>query len=116
MGGIPSLIGEFGVPFDLKGNDAFESGDYSRHERALDSYYRAMDANLLGSFLWNYSPDNTFALGIAGTTRTCPSSAWKPAAAGLWRDFCAPTPWPLSVPRCGCTSTGRRGCSNSRLG
>ena len=63
MGGIPSVVGEFGVPFDLKGNDAFESGDYAPHERALDSYYRAMDANLLGSFLWNYTPDNTFILG-----------------------------------------------------
>jgi hypothetical protein len=63
MGGIPSVIGEFGVPFDLKGNDAFATGDYGDHEEALDSYYRAMDANLLGSFLWNYSPDNTFLLG-----------------------------------------------------
>ncbi|MBN2551831.1 MAG: cellulase family glycosylhydrolase, partial [Spirochaetales bacterium] len=63
MGGIPSVVGEFGIPFDLKGNDAFYSGDYREHAEALDSCYRAMDANLIGSFLWNYSPDNTHLLG-----------------------------------------------------
>jgi hypothetical protein len=63
MGGIPSVIGEFGVPFDLKGSDAFRSGNYGDHERALASYYEAMDANLTGSYLWNYSPDNTHRLG-----------------------------------------------------
>lgn len=63
MGGIPSVIGEFGIPFDLKGNDAFTTGVYREHEQALDSYYRAMESNLLGSFLWNYCPDNNFLLG-----------------------------------------------------
>jgi hypothetical protein len=63
MGGIPTVIGEFGVPFDLKRSDAFETGDYSTHEAALDSYYRAMEANLVGSFLWNYCPDNVNLLG-----------------------------------------------------
>ena len=63
MGGIPTVIGEFGVPFDLKRNDAFETGDYSDHEAAIDSYYRAMEANRVGSFLWNYCPDNVNRLG-----------------------------------------------------
>lgn len=63
MGGIPTVIGEFGVPFDLKSSNGFETGDYSDHEAALDSYYRAMEANRIGAFLWNYCPDNVNLLG-----------------------------------------------------
>jgi hypothetical protein len=95
MGGIPSVIGEFGLPFDLKGSDAFESGDYSRHERALDSYYRAMEANLLGSFLWNYSPDNTFALGDRWNDEDlsiyCPEAGGGRAVSGFLRPYALAT-------------------------
>ncbi len=63
MGGIPTLIGEFGVPFDLHGGEAFRSGDFSRVARALDRTFRALEANLLGGTLWNYTADNTNARG-----------------------------------------------------
>ncbi|MCL2128372.1 MAG: cytoplasm protein, partial [Treponema sp.] len=59
MGGMPSLLGEFGLAFDMNNRSAFSSGDYSLHEQALSMYYDAVDANLLHSTLWNYTADNT---------------------------------------------------------
>ncbi len=63
MGGIPTLIGEFGLPFDLDDKKAFADGDFSAHIQALDMYYDAMDANLLNCTIWNYTADNTNARG-----------------------------------------------------
>jgi hypothetical protein len=59
MGGIPTLLGEFGLAFDINKRRAFKSGDYSVHEQALSMYYDAVDANLLHSTIWNYTADNT---------------------------------------------------------
>lgn len=55
----PVLIGEFGVPFDLDGGEAFATGDFSAQEQALSAYYDALDAHLLHATLWNYTPDNS---------------------------------------------------------
>lgn len=63
MGGVPTLVGEFGIPFDLDYKRAFTTGDFSTHEYALDLYYDAMDKHLLSCTLWNYTPDNTNAHG-----------------------------------------------------
>jgi hypothetical protein len=63
MDGAPTLIGEFGVPFDLDDGAALRNGDCSAPARALASYMEAMDAHLLGFTLWNYTPDNTNAHG-----------------------------------------------------
>lgn len=63
MGGIPTLIGEFGIPFDLDNKSAYQNGDFSTHTYALDLYYDAMDANLLNCTIWNYTADNTNARG-----------------------------------------------------
>ncbi len=63
MGGIPTLIGEFGIPFDLNEKQAYRDGDFSAHEQALNIYYNAMDANLLNCTIWNYTADNTNARG-----------------------------------------------------
>ncbi|MDR2921977.1 MAG: cellulase family glycosylhydrolase [Treponema sp.] len=63
MGGIPSLLGEFGLAFDINRRRAFSSGDYSLHEEALSMYYDAVDANLLHSTIWNYTADNTNKTG-----------------------------------------------------
>jgi hypothetical protein len=57
--GIPTLVGEFGIPYDLDNKSAYTSGDFSTHEYALDLYYDAMDANLLNCTIWNYTPDNS---------------------------------------------------------
>jgi len=58
MGGAPTLLGEFGLPFDLGGAKAYRTGDYRVHERALSAYYDAVDASLLDSTIWNYSAGN----------------------------------------------------------
>jgi hypothetical protein len=62
-GGAPTLVGEFGLPFDLDGGSAYRTGDFTPHTRALSSYYDALDAHLVHSTLWNYTPDNTNAWG-----------------------------------------------------
>ncbi len=64
-GGVPTIIGEFGLPYDLKNKEAFEkaqAGDdaaWEAHVKALSLYYDAMDANLLHCLQWNYTPTNT---------------------------------------------------------
>ena len=63
MGGAPSLVGEFGLPFDMNFRRALRTGDYRRQEKALAAYYDALDANLLDATLWNYTSDNTHAWG-----------------------------------------------------
>jgi hypothetical protein len=63
MGAVPSLLGEFGLPFDLKGGRAYRTGRYRAHEEALSAYYDAVDANLLDSTIWNYSAGNTHRRG-----------------------------------------------------
>lgn len=57
--GVPTLIGEFGVPFDLNDGRSYATEDFSAQTNALSSYYDALDANLAHSTLWNYTPDNT---------------------------------------------------------
>lgn len=57
-GGVPTLIGEFGIPFDMHSGRAYETGDFSRQAEAMDASYRAVDANLLNACLWNYTADN----------------------------------------------------------
>ncbi|MBZ0280568.1 MAG: cellulase family glycosylhydrolase [Anaerolineae bacterium] len=63
MGSIPTLIGEFGIPFDLDEKSAYQSGNFSSHIHALDLYYDAMDANLLNCTIWNYTADNSNGRG-----------------------------------------------------
>jgi hypothetical protein len=58
MGGVPTLIGEFGIPFDLQGKRAYATGDFSRQVQAMDRSFRALEANLLSGTLWNYTADN----------------------------------------------------------
>ena len=65
FGGIPTLIEEFGLPFDLNNKEAYEKlktepkEAWNTHIEALNNYYNAMDANLLHALQWNYTPDNT---------------------------------------------------------
>jgi hypothetical protein len=62
--GIPTIIGEFGLCFDLNNREAFRHWKtnpqkaWQNHIKALTMYYQAMDANLLHSMLWNYTADN----------------------------------------------------------
>lgn len=63
FGGIPTLIGETGIPFDLNDKDAYRSGDFSKQAQALERTCRALEDNLLSYTLWNYTADNTNARG-----------------------------------------------------
>ena len=65
-GGAPTLIGEFGIPFDLDGAAAYQAwakgdqsaGPWEKHVIALDLMYNAMDRHLLNCTLWNYTASN----------------------------------------------------------
>jgi hypothetical protein len=63
MGGMPTLIGEIGLPMDLEDGKAYKTGDFSMHEKAYGIFFDAMDKLLLGCTIWNYTPDNTNELG-----------------------------------------------------
>ena len=65
-GGVPSLVGEFGIPFDLNHREAYtrwaagERGPalWAAHTAALSAMYDALDALLLSSTQWNYTASN----------------------------------------------------------
>jgi hypothetical protein len=61
--GMPTLIGECGIPFDLDDKRAYRTGDFSRQARAFDAAMRALEANLASFTVWNYTSDNTNAHG-----------------------------------------------------
>ncbi|MDI6857521.1 MAG: cellulase family glycosylhydrolase [Dehalococcoidia bacterium] len=63
MGNPPMLLGEFGIPYDMNDGEAYRTGDYGAQEIALDANYRALEALLLNSTQWNYTPDNTHEHG-----------------------------------------------------
>lgn len=56
---IPTLIGEFGIPFDMEDKEAYRTGDFSKQIKALSMYYDLMDELQLHSTIWNYTADNT---------------------------------------------------------
>ena len=59
LGAVPIVIGEVGIPFDMNGGSAFQSGYFSRQAQALDCSLRALDDHLYSYTLWNYTPDNS---------------------------------------------------------
>ena len=63
MGDVPIVIGEFGIPLNMNGAEAYKTGDFTRQAQALDYNLRALDDQLLSYTLWNYTPDNSNALG-----------------------------------------------------
>lgn len=63
MNGAPTVIGEFGVPFDMHNKRAYRNGDFGPPERALERSLQAIDDALLSAALWNYSADNSNARG-----------------------------------------------------
>lgn len=63
--GAPTLIGEFGIPYDLSEGEAYarwaageREGVWEQHEAALTLMYDAMDALGLHSTQWNYTASN----------------------------------------------------------
>ena len=62
-GELPTVIGEFGIPYEMNDREAYRTGDWSAQEVCLDASYRAMDALLLHTAQWNYTADNSHAHG-----------------------------------------------------
>lgn len=70
-GGAPTLIGEFGIPYDLSEGVAYDrwtagerDGVWHQHEAALTLMYDAIDALGLHSTQWNYTASNRNDLRI----------------------------------------------------
>ncbi len=56
---MPTLIGEFGLPFNLNDGESYRTGDFSLQTQAMTMYLQAIDELLLGYTLWCYTADNT---------------------------------------------------------
>ncbi|MGD1995823.1 MAG: cellulase family glycosylhydrolase [Anaerolineae bacterium] len=59
MSNVPTLIGEVGIPIDLRKKRAYRTDDFSLQVKALDATLQALEANLVSFTLWNYTADNT---------------------------------------------------------
>lgn len=98
--GIPALVGEFGIPFDMNRGRAYQDGNWSSHEAAFALNYEALDAAMLHSFVWNYSASNTQKDGDGWNSEDL--SIWNAASpeGRAVRGFSRPWPVALSgVPR-----------------
>jgi hypothetical protein len=63
LGDAPTLIGEFGIAFDLRGGRSYRDGDFGPQVKAMDRSFCALEDTLLSGTLWNYTPDNSNAHG-----------------------------------------------------
>lgn len=102
MGGLPTLLGEFGLPFDLSKGAAYRSGDFRTHVRALSAYYDALDFHLMPATLWNYCADNTNELGDKWNEEDFSIFSRDQGGARALAGFCRPYAWktagtPLSM-------------------
>ncbi len=88
--GIPALLGEFGVQFDLDGGKSFKTGDWSAQEEALGVYYDAVDASLLPSTIWNYSASNTNEAGDGWNTEDLSLYSISQGGGRAVKGFCRP--------------------------
>ncbi|TFG00943.1 MAG: hypothetical protein EU542_07580, partial [Promethearchaeota archaeon] len=59
LNNCPTLIGEFGIPFNFEDDKSFETGIWKNQTKALNFYHNLMDSFLLNFTLWNYTADNT---------------------------------------------------------
>lgn len=68
MGNVPTLIGEFGISYNMPFNLNYRLGWFGNQEAALDTHFRALEANLLNATIWNYTSDNTNTRGDGWNT------------------------------------------------
>jgi hypothetical protein len=55
----PTVIGEIGITFDLRGGRAFKTGDYREQEALMDRSLCAVESSLCSATIWNYTASNT---------------------------------------------------------
>lgn len=58
LGGIPVVLGEFGIPFDIDEKRSYTTGSFRKQAEAIQRSMQAVEDNLLDHTLWNYTPDN----------------------------------------------------------
>jgi len=59
FGGNPAtMLGEFGIPFDMNEGKAYENGDFSQQINAMDRSIKLLEKNKMSYTLWNYTADN----------------------------------------------------------
>ncbi len=61
--GGPTLLGEFGIAYDLNDKIGYTEGDFAPHRAAMDRTFKALEANLMSGTVWNYTADNDNAHG-----------------------------------------------------
>ena len=59
FGNAAVIIGEAGIAYNLSGGAAYRDGDFLRQIAAMDDTIQALEANLVGFTLWNYTADNS---------------------------------------------------------
>jgi hypothetical protein len=55
----PTVIGEIGIPYDLRGGRAFRTGDYQKQEALMDGSLCAVESSLCSATICNYTASNT---------------------------------------------------------
>ncbi|KAF0713052.1 hypothetical protein As57867_004531, partial [Aphanomyces stellatus] len=63
MPSAPTLIGECGIPFNLRGGEAYTTGDFQPQVEAMHNTICSLEANLLNYTLWCYTHDNSNKTG-----------------------------------------------------
>jgi hypothetical protein len=59
LGGVPTVIGEFGIPYDMQKKKAYRTGDFRSQVEAMDRSFKGIEDNLVNCTIWNYTSDNT---------------------------------------------------------
>lgn len=63
LGPIPCLMSETGVPMDMNERVAYETGDYSEQQKALDAISNALEVAGISHTLWGYTSSNSTTYG-----------------------------------------------------
>ena len=63
LGGVPTLLGEFGIPFNMPLKLDYKLNWFGNQIAAMDASFAAVEANLVSGTIWNYTPDNRNAGG-----------------------------------------------------
>jgi hypothetical protein len=63
LGDAPTIVGETGIPFDLRGGRAYRSGDFGVQIAAANRVMCGIEDSLSHCIWWNYTADNDNAHG-----------------------------------------------------